>query len=634
MSDPTIETTPNADPVIQGSENDAVHITGGFDPDGTPSARTVLTVERDKRTKEVLLDHRQPVPVIFLPGVMGTLLADKDTGETMWYPPNLDAVGSSISGAVSVLAGWFARASKRAKRFDPSQAVVDPRGPVKVGQCGLSEDEARRRGWSTVHRWSYQPALAWLQTTLDNPMLEGKPTGEWEHGDLKEKGKKAALKPILGTDPVDYGAYGSGGTITAKSDVFKSLAHYRYPVYAIGYNWLQSSQVSGQQVLDGLDFNDPHGEESTRIMGIREICRENQTDKAIIITHSMGGLVARMASQLCNGANDILGVIHGAQPATGAPLFAKRFRTGGEGFVNGSLMGRNDAEFVAIASNAEGPMELSPMPDYHNGDPWWIFVDKNGKERMALPKQNALEEIYTNDAWYGLLPDSTLLDPAGIVKKRLERLKNPSSVYENFGKTMRAVVKRQMLLTNNYHANTYAMYGNGALKPRPSDSTQEAPKLETSRLEEKLMTWGAVVWQGDLPEGVGEKELKEAQWADKDRDNHHGVLKIIVNGQTVTLTAQQKAVAPKVGPSDNGIIPSASSNGIIPGDATVPAWSAEAQGRGLIPGLSTPPGNASGVQMVFVQGGYEHQFCYDHPWSRWATLYSVAHIAHSKLYEP
>jgi hypothetical protein len=33
--------------------------------------------------------------------------------------------------------------------------------------------------------------------------------------------------------------------------------------------------------------------------------------------------------------------------------------------------------------------------------------------------------------------------------------------------------------------------------------------------------------------------------------------------------------------------------------------------------------------MVFVQGGYEHQFCYDHPWSRWATLYSVAQIARS-----
>ena len=67
------EGTPNAEPAFQGSETDAVRITGGFDSDGTPSARTVLTVENDKRNKEVLLDHRQPIPVIFLPGVMGTL---------------------------------------------------------------------------------------------------------------------------------------------------------------------------------------------------------------------------------------------------------------------------------------------------------------------------------------------------------------------------------------------------------------------------------------------------------------------------------------------------------------------------------------------------------------------------------
>ena len=149
-----------------------------------------------------------------------------------------------------------------------------------------------------------------------------------------------------------------------------------------------------------------------------------------------------MASQICNGADDILGVIHGAQPATGAPLFAKRFRTGGEGFTNGSLMGRDDAEFVAIASNAEGPMELSPMPDYNDCKPWWIFADKAGKERMALPHQSALDELYVNDAWYGLLPNSSLLDPAGIVQKKLAKAGKDVGLLDNFKGTMRAVVDR------------------------------------------------------------------------------------------------------------------------------------------------------------------------------------------------
>ncbi|MGT2491022.1 hypothetical protein ACU4GD_12010 [Cupriavidus basilensis] len=120
------------------------------------SARAVLTPDSDQRCKEISFDPRSPIPVIFLPGVMGSLLANKDTGEEVWYPPNMDSVVSGISGAISVIAGWFASAAGRAKRFDPIPAVVDPRGPVKVGNSGLSEAEARRRGWSTVHRWSYQ----------------------------------------------------------------------------------------------------------------------------------------------------------------------------------------------------------------------------------------------------------------------------------------------------------------------------------------------------------------------------------------------------------------------------------------------------------------------------------------------
>ena len=155
-------------------------------------------------------------------------------------------------------------------------------------------------------------------------MLAGLPKGEWAEGDAE--GIKAALRAVLGTNPADYGGYGQGNQIDANSEAFKSLARYRYRVYAIGYNWLKSNEVSGKQVLDGFDHTDQRTKKVIRVMGIREIFRENNTEKAIIITHSMGGLVARMASQFHGGEHDMYGVIHGAQPATGAPLFA-RLRT-------------------------------------------------------------------------------------------------------------------------------------------------------------------------------------------------------------------------------------------------------------------------------------------------------------------
>jgi hypothetical protein len=74
-------------------------------------------------------------------------------------------------------------------------------------------------------------------------------------------------------------------------------------------------------------------------------------------------------------------------------------------------------------------------------------------------------------------------------------------------------------------------------------------------------------------------------------DDHHGTWRILVRRQVVTLTVQ--------GPGE-------------PGYGTVPATSAGAQV------------GCDGIQLVFKQGGFEHQFCYNHPWSRWAALYAVA----------
>jgi hypothetical protein len=602
---------PDADPSEQnnaGDSDDAVHTYATFDDDGRPFARVTLTPDSDKRTKYIYFDTRPPIPVIFIPGVMGSLLVDKNTGRSIWAPPNTDAARSTVAAAATIIGDYFQSAATREKRFDPTTAVVDPSGPVvKFDEKKLrfNQEEARRRGWSTVHRTSYQHTLAWLQDMLDHPMRHGNLHDLWTNGD--PKGKDFTSSALFGTQPSQYGAHGANAIpITKDSEEFKSFIKFRYPVYAIGYNFLQSNEVSAKQVLDGLDYTLTIGDKTIHrhIMGIREICRECKTDKAIIITHSMGGLVARMASQFCNGAKDMLGVIHTAQPATGAPLFAKRFRTGGEDFINKSLLGRNDAEFVAIAANAEGPMELAPMPDYHDGQPWWIFADNQGNECMCLPRNDALSELYINDAWYGLLPDNSLLDPAGIVKKRLEDERSTLSVHENYKMVISKVVERQNRLSNNYHPNTYAMYGNGALSiPTPADA-----KIA------KLETWGNVIWRGNLPEGTTEADLKTATPL---QDNHHGVITITVRGQTVKLTAQSQATAPKLDQPDNGI---------TPGDGTVPAWSAEAQGRGLLPGSKD---KSRGVQMIFTQGGYEHQFCLKHPWTRWSVVYSIIQIVHT-----
>jgi hypothetical protein len=231
-----------------------------------------------------------------LPSGPLSLLTDKDTGDELFFAPNTDGMLGKLGALGPLLGMWFTSASSRETQLDPTRAVVTPLGPINVGKHGKSdtadqfvdEAEARRRGWGSVHRTSYHPVLAWLEEQLNQPMLMGEPHGAWVETD--PKGKRWTLKPVIDTDPADYGAFGKGGKITLDSAEFKRFAGYRYRVYAIGYNWLQSNADSGQQVVEGSDYYDPKTKQTTRLMGIKEICEENHTGKAIIVTHSMGGI--------------------------------------------------------------------------------------------------------------------------------------------------------------------------------------------------------------------------------------------------------------------------------------------------------------------------------------------------------
>src|ERR1051326_4103672 len=96
---------------------------------------------------------------------------------------------------------------------------------------------------------------------------------------------------------------------------------FEFPVYASGYNWTDDNEHAGQLLAQR----------------IQDIIQEAQSvtglcEKVILITHSMGGLVARAASELAGARDSILGIIHGVQPATGAAAAYWRIKAGFEGF--------------------------------------------------------------------------------------------------------------------------------------------------------------------------------------------------------------------------------------------------------------------------------------------------------------
>jgi hypothetical protein len=295
--------------------------------------------------------------------------------------------------------------------------------------------------------------------------------------------------------------------------------------------------------------------------------------------------------------------------------------------VNGALVGRKAPEFVAVAANAPGPLELLPMPDYNNGEPWWVFAQLNGEPVIELPKSgNAYKEIYTNSAWYGLVPNEDMLDPAGIVKKRLDKNPMRKTVLQNFRETIKHVTIRQNNIKSLYHQITYASYGVGALKQRAwavAEADRHTPLVEKGQKLETLLTWGKVIWKAVLPTGVTEEELRAAMPLS---DSESGNVRVYLESrkQSVEFEVQKVATLP-FGAEDPDSPRRENSYGIVAGDGTVPAWSAQAQACGLDPKVKGHA--AAGVRMVFSQGGYGHQESYNHPWTRWALLYSIVQIA-------
>lgn len=228
-------------------------------------------------------------------------------------------------------------------------------------------------------------------------------------------------------------------------------------------------------------------------------------------------------------------------------------------------------------------LELMPMPDYREGRPWWFICDDQGIPVLALPKaaSNAVADIYGNPAWYGLMPNESIIDPAGIVRSKIDAVGGRKSVMEIYVATVNSAVDFRKRIVNQYHRSTYALYGDDKL--RASDAPIER--------DTKLMTFGTVTWKGALPSGTREEDLLAAELL---HDDHKGTWRIQVCGQVATLKVQ--------GPDE-------------PGDGTVPATSAASQLGG------------EGVHQVFKQWGFEHQFCFAHPWARWAALYGVAQVA-------
>ena len=466
----------------------------------------VMTKTDDTVRHDVTVPPGKVIPVIFLPGVMGSNLrlskvrqdALRRTDNRSWRPDDIAGSKSDILTGTGY-GGWFKNATPAQRQliFDPSETEVeyyhyteskgrfDPEGketlaadarhknvpddlaaiPPLLGSNaswspGSKPHEspaqiARWRGWSEVlFAGAYGTMLQTVERLLNNIAKKGEIYFLWQakptmngravapmHGDITS---------LLWQGPKAFGGL-AGPAIT--EDDLKKIAPCWYPVHAMGYNFVQSNGQSAKII-------------AARIRGMVKGYQRRgfKCDEVIIVTHSMGGLLARAlihpsyGNLLKDESLKVLGIYHNVMPTLGAAGAYKRMRFGFQeksGFaaeIEAKILGIDGKHATAILANAPAPLEMMPATAY--GANWLKVIDWRNKELATWPsdKQTALDHIYLQPekAWWRLL-NPLWVNPGNVRPRDGGGLENVQKRLTDANKFLRSI-------ESTFHPNTYASY--------------------------------------------------------------------------------------------------------------------------------------------------------------------------------
>jgi hypothetical protein len=557
------------------------------DTDGSLVAHTVATPKAFKVRALLEVPPDKVVPVVFIPGIMGTNLRlradtkqhtnDTKPGDPVWRPPN-----GSFDGMSEVWKWARREPSQRQLLLDAEAVEVDPSGDLPPSQ--LTEQQMREQGWGEVHAGSYGGFLATLQQYLETTFeLAGTQRRIKEH-----------WRAVIACEPARWGVQ-SVPPLTEPE--LEHYAGYYYPVYAIGYNWLQSCAESAERV-------------QKRVLEIIRHWQSLHRDckQVILVTHSMGGLVARACAKQIPA--QIAGVVHGVMPALGAPVAYRRIACGTEGgrFERGMVSSIADDGFARIAGAtaeettpvmavAPGVMELLPNQSY---PPGWLVVrvkssvnsEVTYRDVLALPKGNPYDFYRDITSWYRMI-DPALADPGG------KYTENRSNLMAKIG---RAIDKAERLHTQILSDPGPAgakqapkPHGDGG-NPKPVNAYYHPMTYAFYEADDAHRAFGQVRWVAEEPLGVGAvltpNNVRDGRLVHRDED---GAREIEVEGKYRLRFRPWLQDAP--------------------GDDTVPLQSAS--------------GPAGHVGQMFRTSGYTHQESYQHRDVLLLTQYLIAKIAQS-----
>jgi len=416
-----------------------------WDDDGKVHWPGIQNQKQSANAKAILLHPPvKTIPVIFLPGVMGTNLMGSDEGKEndIWR-------GDSLGG---VFFKWARKdGTERRELLNPDTTKVDNRGDInQTIYSPLSDDgklfkTRRERGWGEVLSFSYGNFLSVFQGAL---------LDDWQqaldnHGS-STPGKKGVLSQLVGKSlSEDKDAEITGESVLTQEEL-NHFQNFLFPVHVFGYNWLQDNKTSAEGLVAFIDktinlYRNDYGHGMPFPAG---------QEKVIIVTHSMGGLVARYASQVLGAKDKILGIVHGVIPDLGSPAAYRRMKVGAkqEGMA-GAVLGNTAKELMPVLARAPAPLQLLPSAKYLSGAPW-LTVEGAGEDGcdVKLPQtRDPFGEIYLNKTLWYRLYESDIIDKDENIY---------SQNWKDYFELMKDSVRPFIIeLDNKYHSNTYAFYG-------------------------------------------------------------------------------------------------------------------------------------------------------------------------------
>ena len=413
-------------------------VPGGYDNEGVPHWHSQMSVTSNTTRALVLAAPNKVIPVILIPGIMGSNIKVKGADSIVWRP---DGAG---------LADIVRDAADRQKLMDPQTTEVDTRAKIGsttyVTSSGpLNIKAAEHRGWGSVMWKSYSEVLIYMETHLSSPCF-------WD-----DKLKKVLISSAW-ADLVDNGFITTNtGSHKLTQAELERLSEYWLPAHAIGYNWLQSNEQSGTNIAKKID----------EIIAFyqKRFKNPNACEKVILVTHSMGGLAARAAVVAATGGTSekVLGIVHGVMPAIGAGLTYVQMRTGAKSDGSGlfgimgqaarHVIGATGRELTPVLGQSPGALQLLPNKAYAPSG--WLKIEGVTASAYAVPLNgNPYDSIYRERYKWWRLVHEAWLDPAGKYKKNAI-----ANAWDAFLVTVAKAEVFHDRLGNHYHPATYVFYG-------------------------------------------------------------------------------------------------------------------------------------------------------------------------------